>query len=284
MIEMRLCRGSLLAAFLVCGCQFDSSGLAPGSDGAAADGTGVWIVDQSVHDLGSGYPDSRRPPDAPGSPDLFPFPDLPAPPDQSPSADLIPWCGPGSCAGCCTGPVCQNGDSNTLCGSGGLPCVNCLATLQVCDNFTCGGCTQSDQCDGQTVCVSPGPTGSCTPAYGLDYQVVIVSAVLNSSLKWDDYSAPDPYAQIQVGSQSGLSSVKPDTYTPSWIEALTHIITQTTAVTITLWDHDSMKGPDYIGEVSIGPPVPLPVLRADPYIYTSPNGAILELRLRFIPK
>jgi hypothetical protein len=106
-------------------------------------------------------------------------------------------CGPTSCSGCCQGSKCLSGASATACGDKGAPCQQC-ASLAVC---TAGACKLSSS----TV-----------------WGIIVVKAELDSSKSWDwlFYTEPDPYVEITVGSKSGKTTGKSNTYTPQWDEYL----------------------------------------------------------------
>jgi hypothetical protein len=81
------------------------------------------------------------------------------PPIEGGAAEAAPVCDPSTCgSGCCTGSVCQPGNTSAACGVTGLPCVVCEATESCskgqcvitgaqCTPLTCpNGCCQDDQC------------------------------------------------------------------------------------------------------------------------------------------
>ena len=78
---------------------------------------------------GASNPDGLIIPDGIAAPDGFA--------DARPPPDAMS-CGPGSCAGCCAGGMCQTGDQQAVCGTGGAPCQDCGATP--CASGSCGAC------------------------------------------------------------------------------------------------------------------------------------------------
>ncbi len=72
------------------------------------------------------------------------------------SCSSVTQCGPGNCAGCCSGGVCFNGLDPASCGSGGALCQSC-ADSQKCTPSSSGGGT----CTGTTVCGPATCSGCC---------------------------------------------------------------------------------------------------------------------------
>jgi hypothetical protein len=88
-------------------------------------------------------------------------------------------CGPGNCAGCCTGGnACAVGFTTGACGSGGAACVNCGAVASTCDTLVlprvCAN--QQNVCPaaypncaaGVTTAVTPSLQGLCDDVNDLD--------------------------------------------------------------------------------------------------------------------
>ena len=90
-----------------------------------------------------------------------------------------PLCGPGNCAGCCSGNVCSLGVLDNACGMNGGACSDCGAANQVCSNRVCkakcgpascaaGCCTAANVCSGgfaNGACGSGGAAcNNCTAA------------------------------------------------------------------------------------------------------------------------
>ena len=65
-------------------------------------------------------------------------------------------CGPGKCAGCCKAGMCLTGNTNSLCGKGGVTCLNCTASGKTCDASK-GSCKGG----GPTCSSSSCSTGCC---------------------------------------------------------------------------------------------------------------------------
>lgn len=104
-----------------------------------------------------------------------------------------PSCGPHNCSGCCNGTSCASGSSASSCGLGGGQCASCKK---------------------YEICTS----GSC----GLDlfskWVVTASSATLDTSKSWDVgfNTAPDPFVEVTLGSQTKKGTPKTDTYFPYW--------------------------------------------------------------------
>ena len=64
----------------------------------------------------------------------------------------VPACGPGNCAGCCSGNTCVLGVQDNACGGNGAACNDCSAGNKLCQNRVC-----VDKC-GPANC----PSGCCT--------------------------------------------------------------------------------------------------------------------------
>jgi hypothetical protein len=89
-----------------------------------------------------------------------------------------PACGPGNCAGCCSGNTCVLGTQNNACGQNGAQCDDCNPSGQVCQGRQCktkctaancaGCCTQTNACAlgfTNSACGSGGATcTNCTAA------------------------------------------------------------------------------------------------------------------------
>ncbi len=75
--------------------------------------------------------------------------------DQGPG-EGSPGCGPTNCAGCCqTGGACAAGTSDSVCGKGGLACVDCSKAGSVCKSSACLGVTYAWKTSSFGSCSAP---------------------------------------------------------------------------------------------------------------------------------
>ncbi len=178
--------------------------------------------------------------------DVFQYPDW----GGGPTPDMTSGCNASSCAGCCrvtsTGTSCVGGTANDACGYGGLTCLVC-SNDQKCQAGVCSGSKcdatscPSGCCDGSGKCVSPATNNACGASGGkcvqcasgetcikgvckdeskADYEIVLVSAAKVKNYTCDTWGVCDYYVKLTVGNQSGQSSVKPDSDSPTWNETL----------------------------------------------------------------
>jgi len=206
-----------------------------------------------------------------GSHDVVLHPDLPGPTKDGVKQDKPKTdkgaCVPGKCIGCCQGSVCQPGNSSSGCGTGGQPCQACGAGEAcvggVCKASTCGpascpGCCQGGVCHKvvyDAVCGKGGvqcvackkyqgcQAGVCKLNQGSTWHVTVAKAEIDKGKSWDlgPNAAPDPFVEITVGSTSGKSTTKNDTYSPVWNEL---VVTATAGslfthgLAVKVWDLD----------------------------------------------
>jgi len=98
--------------------------------------------------------------------------------------------------GCCdANKQCQNGTSDSACGSAGGSCTVCKTAES---------------------CVS----GTCTPKSSGLYKVVLVSLTKISSYDCGLWDTCDFYVELEVGNAKATSSVKADTNSPVWNEQM----------------------------------------------------------------
>ena len=158
-------------------------------------------------------------------------------------------CGPSNCNGCCKSGQCVSGTSSTACGVGGAACSTCK-TGETCSGGKCGssscgpgscsGCCKSGMCLSGTSASDCGTGGaSCTACASyqkclsgtckLDtttkWDIVAYSCTVDSTTKtsWDTWPAngsPDPYMQMTVGTSTGSTTTKSDTWKPVWNEVV----------------------------------------------------------------
>ncbi len=168
---------------------------------------------------------------------------------------VVKKCSASNCSGCCQGEVCQNGDQDSACGSGGATCQTCTGTMK---------------------CSLVGTTRLCKTPVDATYSVVFDSAVItakNSKGKeWDTPQEsgclncilgccpPDVYARQKDLTYAGSvvagmipsNSVKANSITPKWNMTLgTASTTQLKggAISIMLMDDDAgILTNDLIGE------------------------------------
>ena len=164
-------------------------------------------------------------------------------------------CSASNCTGCCQGDVCENGDQDSACGSGGAACQTCTGTMK---------------------CSLVGSTRLCKTPTDATYSVALDSAVitkLNSKGKeWDTPQEsgcltcilgccpPDVYARQKDLTYTGSvvagmvpsNSVVANSITPKWSMTLgTASTSQLTggAISIMLMDDDAgILTNDLIGE------------------------------------
>src|SRR4029077_1349135 len=76
-------------------------------------------------------------------------------------------CDPTSCAGCCAGSICKDGNADGECGHGGTVCATCPSGV-ACGTGTCGTCGGKGQACCGGACAAPlvcnGGTCGCTPS------------------------------------------------------------------------------------------------------------------------
>lgn len=180
-------------------------------------------------------------------------------------------CSPSSCPGCCDGNQCNFGGAtdSSACGVGGAACQKCnpgdtcasgtCNNPQSCDPSTCAsGCCAGGQCQSGTSSQACGTSGKncqacaafqfCSAAQTCDvkptstWQVTIQRIELDTTAaKWlDTTSDPDPYIILTTGTQTKQSSVKKNTFTPLYNEALFTATASdlTTVVKYKIYDQD----------------------------------------------
>lgn len=181
----------------------------------------------------------------PSGQDLFQYPDW-----STTNPDISSGCNSSSCNGCCkvtaAGTSCVAGTSNDACGYGGLTCLICSNEQKcqagVCSGSKCDATSCKDGCcDSKGACVKP-PTnnacglkgatckqcasgetcikGVCKDESKADYEIILVSAAKVKGYTCDTWGVCDFYVKLTVGNQSGKSSTKADTDTPTWNETL----------------------------------------------------------------
>jgi hypothetical protein len=97
-----------VALVIACSSQSDHPPVSSAGGAGAGGGAGGGGADGSVID--ANQPDTNLGDDA----------------GEAGGADVSPGCGPATCSGCCDlNAVCQAGTGNTVCGSGGIICVDC---------------------------------------------------------------------------------------------------------------------------------------------------------------
>ncbi len=199
-------------------------------------------------------------------------------------------CSSSNCStGCCDGDTCMKGDTPSFCGTGGASCKTCQTGFKcqsgVCnDPSKCGpsscasGCCSQGQClsgssinacgTGGNVCQACKKSQLCTSGKcKLDpsskWSITVVNADLDKSKSWDTLinTEPDVYVQVGVGSNTGKTTVKNNTYAPYWNE----LVLTTTAgslasygLSLKVYDDDWPTGDQLMG--SCKPSVPEKVL------------------------
>ena len=182
----------------------------------------------------------------PSGQDLFQYPDW----GTTPTPDTSSGCNASNCNGCCrvtaSGTSCVSGTTNDACGYGGLNCLICSNDQKcqagVCSGSKCDATSCKDGCcDSNGKCVSPATNNSCGAAGAkcvqcasgetcikgackdeskVDYEIILVSASKVKGYTCDTWGVCDYYVKLTVGNQSGQSSVKADTDSPTWNETL----------------------------------------------------------------
>ena len=180
-------------------------------------------------------------------------------------------CSSSNCTGCCDGDTCKTGNTPAFCGSNGVSCKNCPSSYQcqsgVCNDPTqCGPSNCKSGCCDQGKCLSGSSTNACGTAgktcqickksqvcssgtCKLDpsskWSITVEKAEFDKTKSWDTlvYTEPDPYVELSVGSNTGKTTVKSNTYTPYWNE----LVLSTTAgslssygVSIKVYDSDTI--------------------------------------------
>lgn len=70
-------------------------------------------------------------------------------------------CSSNGCSGCCdSSNTCQSGTADSVCGSGGVPCENCLDVDEAC-SLTAGACMCVPSCSGKCPGADDGCGGTC---------------------------------------------------------------------------------------------------------------------------
>ena len=189
-------------------------------------------------------------------------------------------CGPANCAGCCSGNQCQPGNTFQECGAGGGTCKTCSAG-QACSSGVCGaagkcsptncsGCCDGVTCDtGNTpqACGTGGdPCKACKAGQGCTsgicklsmssiWGVTVLSASISTAKSWDwpVYTEPDPFVELTVGSVTGKTTAKGNTYTPYWNElVLTTSAGSLTGYSMKVKVNDSdITGNELMGQCSV---------------------------------
>ncbi len=99
-------------------------------------------------------------------------------------------------SGCCdSAKVCQNGTTDSVCGTGGASCIACTST-QACLNQKC-----AIKSTGQ-------------------YKVILGKIVLEQGVSCDMFGKCDLYVELTVGSTKATSTTKAGTDQPVWNESL----------------------------------------------------------------
>ena len=180
---------------------------------------------------------------------MFRYPDWGGTPDPDQGGGS--QCNATTCSnGCCkptaTGYSCVGGATDDACGYGGQPCQICLQP-QKCKANACSGSTcnatncASGCCDSSGKCVTPvtnnacGSNGStckacqsgeacvkgvCKDESKADYEIILVSAAKVAGYTCDTWGVCDFYVKLTVGNQTGNSSTKTDSDSPTWNETL----------------------------------------------------------------
>lgn len=191
-------------------------------------------------------------------------------------------CSASNCAGCCDGPECKGGNSDQLCGKGGIACNVCKSgeTCQagICNNpATCGpgscnGCCSASVCLMGRSKANCGTNGGlcetcksyelCSATKGCElnndalWGITVVSATIDPSKGWDTWpanSAPDVYMELTVGTLTFSTSQKDNDYDPVWNEYLGAVKTGVilnVPMQIKILDNDSPFGPETVGACS----------------------------------
>ncbi len=155
-------------------------------------------------------------------------------------------CSSSNCTGCCDGDTCKTGNTPAFCGSSGAACKKCPGSYQcqsgVCNDPTqCGPSNCTSGCCDQGKCLSGSSTNACgsggkvcqsckksqvckSGTCKLDpsskWSITVEQAEFDKTKSWDTlvYTEPDPFVEVTVGSTTGKTTVKSNTYTPYWNE------------------------------------------------------------------
>lgn len=191
-------------------------------------------------------------------------------------------CGPSSCPGCCAASKCEAGTASSACGKAGSTCQVCASgescVSGICKNPTCGptsgctGCCKGSQClsgTSATACGTGGEScqicaslavcqsGACKLSANSQWKIIVVSAELDPAKDWDWWPMsppPDPYIEIAVGSTTGKTTVKDNTFTPQWDE---YLLTATAGeiaasnLAVTVYDDDAWLGKETIATCTV---------------------------------
>jgi len=135
-----------------------------------------------------------------------------------------PTCGPGNCTGCCQGTTCKTGSSTSACGLAGASCKAC-AKYELCSS------------------------GSCSLDMYSKWSITLSYANLLTSKSWDMGGKPDPYVLVTLGSQTKTTTIKKDTYYPTWNE---YVFTATANAILTMKMKALVKDSDVTWDQDIG--------------------------------
>lgn len=156
-------------------------------------------------------------------------------------------CSSSNCAtGCCDGDTCKTGDTPSFCGTGGGACKTCQSSFKcvsgvcndpaLCGPSNCsGGCCDQGKClsgssinacgTGGAVCQACKKSqvcssGKCKLDPSSKWSITVEKADIDTSKSWDTlvYTEPDVFVSVSVGSNTGKTTVKNNTYTPYWNE------------------------------------------------------------------